>query len=130
MQLLLDRGAAVDQAQETGATPLLIACEMGHVACASLVLDSGAAVDRATLRGWTPLHHACARGYASAAALLLDRGAAIELALPNGSTPWYPVWKSKFRGRPASRQLGSFRRRFLDVRQGGTESVLLVQGAK
>lgn len=45
--MLLDHGAAVNQAMNDGASPLWIACQNGHEACARLLLDGGADVNRA-----------------------------------------------------------------------------------
>ena len=39
-RLLLEAGAAVNQAPNHGVTPLLIACEKGHVECARLLLEA------------------------------------------------------------------------------------------
>ena len=51
-------------------TPLLIACQKGHVDAARLLLDNGADVDRATEDGATPLHMARSQGHAAVGALL------------------------------------------------------------
>ena len=66
-----EKGAAVDQAKASGATPLYIACEKGHVDAARLLLDNGAEVDRAADWGVTPLLIACEKGHVDASRLLL-----------------------------------------------------------
>ena len=84
--LLLERGAAVDQANNCGTTPLSIACEKGHEPVARLLLERGAAVDQADNRGWTPLLVACEKGHEPVARLLLERGAAVD----NGFVKQHP----------------------------------------
>jgi hypothetical protein len=53
---LLARGAAVDTADNRGATPLLIAGQIGHLTLVRELLARGAAVDTADSSGRTPLH--------------------------------------------------------------------------
>ena len=88
---LLKKGAAVDQAKASGATPLYIACEKGHVDAARLLLDNGAEVDRAQEEGQTPLYIACQEGHVDAAKLLLDKDAEVDRAASGwrtkGQTP-------------------------------------------
>ena len=71
---LLKKGAAVDQAEASGATPLWIACEKGHVDAARLLLDKDAEVDRAAsgwrTKGQTPLYIAKKNGHSAVVALL------------------------------------------------------------
>ena len=86
-RLLLDNGAEVDRAEEDGGTPLLIACQNGHVDAARLLLDNGAEVNRATERGQTPLFIACEEGHVDTARLLLDKGAEVDRANKHGRTP-------------------------------------------
>ncbi|KAF5831654.1 ankyrin repeat-containing domain protein [Dunaliella salina] len=84
---LLDRGAAVDGADEDGKTPLHRACDDGHQGTAQLLLDRGAAVDSLTEDGWTPLHFACRDGTAPVVELLLSHSAATNAAKDDGYTP-------------------------------------------
>ena len=53
--LLLKRGANVQVADHTGATPLVVSCRHGHLAAARLCLDHGNEVDRAARDGATAL---------------------------------------------------------------------------
>eukprot|EP00757_Euglenozoa_sp_SAG-D1_P000752 gene752-12047_t len=46
LELLLDRGANVDQPNIDGVTPLYIASHNGHIKCMELLLDRGAKVDQ------------------------------------------------------------------------------------
>ena len=63
-----------------GATPLLIACQQGHLECARLLLEAGAAKDQACNDGTTPLYIACQQGYLDIARLLLEADAAVNQA--------------------------------------------------
>ena len=64
----------------TGATPLFIACQQGHVDVATLLLDKGAEVDKANKNGATPLYIACNKGHVDAAQLLREKGAKADAA--------------------------------------------------
>lgn len=91
VQLLLDRGAAVDGLNDDDVTPLIRAVSNDHVACARLLLSRGAAVDPADALGWRPLHHAAASGSLACLRLLLDERSGAVNTLTNvdagGDTP-------------------------------------------
>ena len=86
------RHGVVDQHNQCGETPLLIACRDGHKAVAQLLLEHGATVDAtvdvaapwsrygATAVGITPLLVACQNGHEGVVRLLLGHGAAIDHA--------------------------------------------------
>ena len=78
-ELLLAKGADVNQSQENDATPLCFSAQMSHQSIAELRLSRGAAVDQADS---TTQH-----GHLSFARLLLSRGAAIVQAGLLGFTP-------------------------------------------
>ena len=61
-RLLLDRGAAIDHANNDGVASLFMASQEGHEPVVQLLLERGAAVDLTTSLGLTPLYCACARG--------------------------------------------------------------------
>jgi len=54
VRLLRDAGAAVNQADSGGFTPLIVACEQGHLDCVRLLLEASAAVNQAKDGGATP----------------------------------------------------------------------------
>ena len=75
---ILKAGAAIDQARNTGFTPLYIACQEGHLDVARLLLETGAAVNQAHVSGATPLFIACIEGHLEIARLLLERRCCYE----------------------------------------------------
>jgi len=54
-RLLLEAGAATDQADAEGCTPLYVASQEGQVECARLLLEAGAAIEQPMDDGTTPL---------------------------------------------------------------------------
>ncbi len=70
-QLLLDRGAKINQANTNGATPLYIAAQEDQLDTAKLLLDRGAKVNKAKTNGVTPLLIAAYKGQLDVAQLLL-----------------------------------------------------------
>lgn len=91
---LLEAGAEVELADGDGCTPLMIACDKGHEACARLLLDFGANANHANTegpmyqhyRGITVLMIACWEGHLGCARLLLDRGASVDREDRGGDT--------------------------------------------
>ena len=74
----------VDGCDVYGATPLSIACQRGHAACASALLDAGADPNRRRAGGLTPLSYAALEGHAQCVIAL--RTAAVDGADCGGST--------------------------------------------
>jgi ankyrin repeat protein len=76
-KLLLDRGAEVDEVQESsGKTALCFACERGFVSTVELLVEWGANVNhRAGRDGWTPLAFAARMNKGGVIAKLLECGA-------------------------------------------------------
>ena len=72
MQLLLNNGAEVNLCEETGASPLYIACQNGHDSTVQLLLNNGAET------GISPLHVACLIIHEGIAMLLLQTGADVN----------------------------------------------------
>lgn len=58
VQLLLEKGAAVNEKNELGITPLHLACIWGSSTIARILLDAGADVFTSDKHGTTPLYHA------------------------------------------------------------------------
>ena len=80
--MLLAAGAAVDQAANSGATPLYIACRFGHSEVASLLIAHGAAVNQTDSQGHSPLLVACLYGQLACVQLLSSHG--VSRNLPHG----------------------------------------------
>ncbi|EOD17534.1 hypothetical protein EMIHUDRAFT_363743, partial [Emiliania huxleyi CCMP1516] len=70
--------------KQNGATPLFIACQLGHVDIIRLLLEAGAAVCQARNNGATPLLMACWQGHLEVAKLLSSYGAS-RAATPFGT---------------------------------------------
>eukprot|EP01105_Mastigella_eilhardi_P004655 TRINITY_DN1621_c0_g1_i1.p1 TRINITY_DN1621_c0_g1~~TRINITY_DN1621_c0_g1_i1.p1 ORF type:complete len:855 (+),score=180.12 TRINITY_DN1621_c0_g1_i1:37-2601(+) len=105
--LLLDAGAKVDAlSRDQGSTPLLLACDKGHVEVAGLLLERGADANIArgseydadvpsAHMGSTPLIVACAAGNAALVRLLLSAGADPDkLRVFRAITPLYACCES------------------------------------
>ncbi|CAG0902513.1 unnamed protein product, partial [Cyprideis torosa] len=86
-RLLLDRGAHVNAAEESGATPLHLSSQRGHDAVALLLLERGAHVNAVDELGFTPLHLSSQNGHDAVALLLLERGAHVNAVEKDGWTP-------------------------------------------
>ncbi len=78
VQLLLDRGVAIEAEDRKGWTALLLAAHQGHATVVRLLLDRGAAIEVRDENGRTALLWAAYQGHEAVVQLLLDRGAAIE----------------------------------------------------
>ena len=85
--LLENEGVALDHVNENDATPLMIACEMGHEKVVVKLLAEGAEIDKADTDGWTPLMFACYKNHATVVAKLLANGAEINATDTDGWTP-------------------------------------------
>jgi ankyrin repeat protein len=74
----------VDEPNEKGETPLMIAAIRGSLPAVQALVKRGAAINR---EGWTPLHYACSGPDNGVAAWLLAQGAEINARSDNGTTP-------------------------------------------
>eukprot|EP00210_Caulerpa_lentillifera_P005472 g5232.t1 len=82
---LIDQGVDVNALDETGVSPLLIACESGKFEIVKYLIDHGADVKFKKANGTTPLHIASASGRLLIVDLLIRSGALLD-ALASGST--------------------------------------------
>jgi ankyrin repeat protein len=95
---LLDAGADITLASNSGFTPLLFAVRAGNLAIVRLLIDKGASVNETASDGNTALLVATIRGNVDVAKFLLDRGAD-----PNAADPGFTAlhwaagtWESMF----------------------------------
>ena len=86
-ELLLERGANPDAANDRGQTPLAGAAFKGDLAMAVLLLDGGAAVDATDPQGRTALFFAAIFDRVDLVELLLARGAVPGRVDDTGATP-------------------------------------------
>ncbi len=75
VQLLLDKGANVNTADQTGMTPLHVAATLDRIEEARLLIDYGADLEARDDFGDTPLHSAAIHGKLQFVEFLLDNGA-------------------------------------------------------
>ena len=81
--LLADARTAVDTANASGETPVMMAALRGNVEWTARLLERGAQLNRS---GWNALHYAATGPGTALVTMLLARGAVIDAASPNGST--------------------------------------------
>ena len=84
VQILIDKGADPNRADQWGQTPVSMAAGVGHTDVVQLLLDKGADPNEADTRGVTTLHLASIIGHKYVVHLLLERGAD-----PNRTTMTY-----------------------------------------
>ena len=73
---LLNRGVFVDSRDSTGNTPLMVACQNGHMGvCQMLVEQARAGLDLKNNKGNTALHFCFAFGFRSLGEYLIAKGA-------------------------------------------------------
>lgn len=88
---LLEKGADVNQADNSGCSALFIACGSGHLNCASLLIDRGANVNHIHNVGHSALFAASGTGHHTCVSLLLERGANINQIDHDGITALFPA---------------------------------------
>lgn len=87
VRFLLESGAAPDEPDSAGTTPLMVASRRGDGRMVNLLLDRGADIDRRNRAGQSALSLAWEHGRELTFRLLLDRGAAIHFDADVGRLP-------------------------------------------
>uniref|UniRef100_A0A3B5RE61 Tetratricopeptide repeat, ankyrin repeat and coiled-coil containing 2 n=1 Tax=Xiphophorus maculatus TaxID=8083 RepID=A0A3B5RE61_XIPMA len=77
-RLLLDQGAAAEQGNRHGITPLFSAVRRGHTRVVEMLLNYGVEVNSVDQQGRTALMTAASEGHIISAQLLLDHGASLN----------------------------------------------------
>ncbi len=85
MELLVARGANVNQFNALGEQALMHAAWRGNADAVKWLLAKGARINSEPMR-WSALHYAVFAGHEKVAALLLDNGADINARIANGSS--------------------------------------------
>ncbi len=84
---LSDGSIGIDQRDENGSTPLMIAASMGHSHVVRTLLDRVAHVSVADYGGFTALHGSAEVGYLAISKMLIEAGADPEPVAIPGDTP-------------------------------------------
>jgi len=86
VQTLIAKGANVNEMDETGMTPLMIAASEGRTAIAKTLIDAGADVKQASGEGTTALMRAASANRVDVMALLVSKGADVNAKNNGGMT--------------------------------------------
>lgn len=87
VELLLERGANIDETDNAGDTPLMIAAKYGRLSTALLLMNRGANIHHKNHKGWTPIVTASYWGYKELVEALIARGANMNARDNEGKTP-------------------------------------------
>jgi serine/threonine-protein phosphatase 6 regulatory ankyrin repeat subunit B len=87
---LLGQGTLANSKDEEGATPLMLACQKGHLNVLKVLLQHVGlqALQETDNQGWTALHHAALWGHEEAVTFLLGKGAQANSRDENDTTPF------------------------------------------
>ena len=121
VELLVEKGAAVDAKIDTGATPLHIAAHKGHESVVKVLLQKGAAVDAKKDTGVTPLHMAAHKGHESVVKVLLEKGAAVDAKI---DTDWTPLHIAAHKGHESVVKVLLEKGAAVDAKSKGNETPL------
>lgn len=80
-------GLCVDERDEAGETPLIVAAERGDAPLARALLEAGADATAASASGWTALHGAAECGSVATIEMLAEAGADVSAQAGSGKTP-------------------------------------------
>lgn len=88
LEKLASIGAELDEPDEDGNTPLMLAAGYGNIQAVCWFLDRGARLEQVNKRGHTALQYSIVQRQMEAASCILDRGADINSLGPKGVTPY------------------------------------------
>lgn len=76
----------IDQTDQRGSTPLILATYYNNIAAVEVLLKAGADTEIKDSMGNTALMGVCFKGYIQAAKMLLENGASVDAENGNGAT--------------------------------------------
>eukprot|EP00793_Prasinoderma_coloniale_P005867 PRCOL_00004341-RA len=91
---LLEAGADVNAAAQTGRTASLAAAARGHDECLALLIEAGADINRADSEGSTPALAACEGGHPACLKLLIDANCELGARRKDGASTAYLAARS------------------------------------
>ncbi|QBG47646.1 hypothetical protein EGM51_09665 [Verrucomicrobia bacterium S94] len=86
-EVLVAKGAELDERTGTLKTPLHLAADRGYLEIVKLLAESGADLGAEDDEGWTPLHYAAEKDRVDVAAYLVAQGAEVNAISKRGGTP-------------------------------------------
>ncbi|MDE0118523.1 MAG: ankyrin repeat domain-containing protein [Bdellovibrionales bacterium] len=84
--LLLSKGANIDEGSNFNQTPLQWAAFIGEVDSADFLIKEGADLEKLSDQGWTALHYASTMGNLGVVKLLIQKGAKADKKTGDGQT--------------------------------------------
>lgn len=89
VEMLISKGAVVNDQDRNGISPLYFTSKYGHLEVVEMLIKNGAIVNIDTIQEFTPLYAACEKGHEEVVKFLLSKGATIheetiEIAEDNG----------------------------------------------
>ena len=78
VEMLISKGAVVNDTDENGDSPLYLAAYYGHVEVVEILIKNGAIVNEDNMTEFTPLFAASRNGHKKVVQLLLSKGATIK----------------------------------------------------
>ncbi|XP_076085566.1 uncharacterized protein LOC143056362 [Mytilus galloprovincialis] len=89
IQWCINHGVDINKCDNSGVSPLYIACYNNHIEVVKILLDRKADINKCTDVGASPLHVACQNNHIEVVNILLDRKADINKCIDVGASPLY-----------------------------------------
>ncbi len=86
-EVLVAKGAKLDERTGTQKTALHFAADRGFLEITQLLVESGADLSAVDDEGWTPLHYAAEKDKVDVAQYLMEQGAEVDALSRRGGTP-------------------------------------------
>ena len=85
-ELLLSKGANIDETSSFNQTPLHWAAMMGQEGSVKFLVVNGASLENLSEQGWTAIHIASRMGHINIVKILIEKGAQKDRKTPEGQT--------------------------------------------